>query len=216
MHSTTTVDVLEIADRIASGRPVTLSEWAEAQAAVGLGPRMRARDEFDPPGSPTFLPSGPIHSDGAMLRAALAKVRRPDIRTVTGTTIDLDIWRNGPRPTADPCCSPSEATPCAACLEAPAVVVEPREPDAWGYGMPAWSLGPDQIEDAPADAAGDGPTTTFAGLVEWNIQAFRSLNSDAGDLMAEALGELLAEIRITQARTPGQLRDRRAALAPAG
>lgn len=204
MHSTTTaptrpIDVAEIADHITAGQFVTPAEWEAAQLAVGWTPRRRVRDEFDPPGSPAYLPSGPIPSDGARLRAALAGPSPVARLQAKAFGIKLPAAAVPAEPA--PCCAPAEAA-----------AGEPREPSGEGYGMPAWTLGPDQIEGAPADAAGDEPAMTFAGLVEWNIRAFRSLNSDAGDLMAEALGELLTEIEITGARTPGQLRDRRACL----
>jgi hypothetical protein len=66
----------------------------------------------------------------------------------------------------------------------------------------AWSIGP-------------GPCPTLTGFVALQVRHFRGTGTDAGDLLAETLGELLTEVEITGAQDPATLRDRRAALAEA-
>lgn len=70
-----------------------------------------------------------------------------------------------------------------------------------------WQLGPDPDDREPAPIG--------LALDEWvrgQAALYRAIDHDAADLIAEALEGLLCEIEVTHARTPAQLRDRRAAL----
>jgi hypothetical protein len=174
-----------------------LLEAPEPAPAPGPRPetaRMRVREEFDPPGSPAFLPvdataraqaeafgialPGPVEAPG--------KPQEPRRAFGEGLADPEAPEASGDDP--GPCCGPSEAEPCRDCLEAPGLAGELAE-----------------ATDRPA-----------LSLVEWlRLQAdfYRGFNTDAADLVAEHLAELVTEAEITAASTPGQLRDRRAALA---
>jgi hypothetical protein len=79
------------------------------------------------------------------------------------------------------------------------------DPDTW----PAWT-------DLPALALlppDEEVRLTLVEALEAIRRRFLDVDSDLADLVAESIGELVTEARITQARTVDQLRDRRAALA---
>ncbi len=92
------------------------------------------------------------------------------------STTNPDVLEIAPMP----CCSPSEPAPCSACVE-PCEADEPgSDPATWpawtdevgagidgpnppelvelpGFVRPAWTIGPDDIEDAEAPPAGPRP-----------------------------------------------------------
>ncbi len=96
-----------------------------------------------------------------------------------------------PAPAPEPCCGPAEAQPCAQCVEA-SHAVAPAE----------------DVESETADNIRSTDRLSLAELVEAQARAFRAWNLGAADLMAERLEELAAEVRLTNAATPDQFRDR--------
>lgn len=79
-------------------------------------------------------------------------------------------------------------------------------------------IAPTPDDDAPAETDDaplpfDGPRLTLSEALEAIRDDYRSLDSDLGDLLAQTVGELISECRITGARDVATLLDRRAALA---
>lgn len=147
-------------------------------------PRLRPRDEFDPPGSPAFLPVEPP-TPADRQRASAFGIRLPE-------------------PPATPCPTPAEAQsvePCPECGEAHEPDPDTGDPAAW----PAWT---DEVGAQEPDA-----TMPLVAWLRLQVAFYHALGTKAADLVAEHLAVLVTEAEITQARTPTQLRDRRAALA---
>ena len=91
----------------------------------------------------------------------------------------------------------------AECVACEAELSGSSDPSTW----PDWT-------DLPAlsllDPADDRLTLLAAlGAIQ---RQFLDIDSDIGDLVAESIGDLMTEARITQAATADQLRDRRAVL----
>ncbi len=157
----------------------------------------RPRDEFDAPTQADVRRSiafgialpGPARSEApgrpqGALRPFGEGVADPEAREAPEAT--------GGDPGA--CCAPGEAEPCRGCVEAP------------GFA------------DELAKAAGPGPEAdairlTLAEWLRHQVEHYRLFGTDAALLVADHLAELVTEAEITGASTPGQLRDRRAALA---
>jgi hypothetical protein len=84
-----------------------------------------------------------------------------------------------------------------------------------------WPLWTDQVSYAPTDTTDHAPVEVhedtgerldFDALLDREIERLLAWGNDAGDLIADELGRLRVEARITQARSAAELVDRREAL----
>lgn len=144
--------------------------------------------------------------------------------------------KGGPTP---PCWTPAptvEPPPCKACqpepkpeppaaeppAEPPYTIVMPEEPP-YDDGL-IDPCAPEPETPADDDVVGDGwdddhvwnitetPSVGLAALASLEAEKYRMWRTDAGDLFAETLEALAAQIRSVDARTPDQFRDRWAAV----
>lgn len=176
----------------------TLCKHGECCVRMGLldAPVCATAHKPEPiPPAPTE-PIGSIPSPADRLRSSMFGIALPKPQAAPRAFAE-GLLDESPAPAPEPCCSPSEASPCAQCLGA----------DDTDAGRLVDFL-PTNLDGAAALADHDPDRLSLAELVEAQARAFRAWNLGAADLMAERLEELAAEVRLTNAATPDQFRDR--------
>src|SRR4051812_40451167 len=103
------------------------------------------------------------------------------------------------RPRLVNCCPDADPPPCHACRQSFADGIsyegyDPTDPIWGGYDDERWTTKP--------------PGLTMVEMVDNEALEYRSWSTDLGDLLADHLEKLAAEMRALDARTPGQFLDR--------
>jgi hypothetical protein len=167
-----------------------------AAAELGLLPAPK------PSLSPIGEKPAPLPRHALAHPAAAPGVPDPRLITSSDRAASAVFGIKLPDPAPGPCCAAREAAPCVACAPTPAASVPTLE---------GQDGAPEARDDAPgidpAEAAAD--RLTLAQLIAAEIARLRSWGSDAGDLLTDHLGVLLAEVETPRADTVAVLRDRR-------